>query len=183
MKSTEFKIPKFDMNSLQFVPESLIKLREELAHHKDIVFEAAKAVSFEEAIGTIAAKLNIVLDGDYDPDDLFSMLARALRNRNADRALTPNAMPELQAVQLIETEDGIHLLPEKDDDIRKEAMRHNNPRYNKQTEKNDLPPYTVCDKCVNWGECCEHRTCELGSPAMQLGWAISDRKKGVDIDK
>ena len=174
----------WNLNNMQIVPESFQHLQSELnaAQHLDIKAEAAKAASFEEAIGTIAAKLNVVLDGDYDPDDLFTMLVRAMRNRNSDRTAPPSNVDGLMHVTLTETSGSIHMLPLQDEDIIAESARHNKQRYNRETGTNELPPYTVCNVCENWGECCEHRTCEKGAPALQLGWALLDAKQNIVLD-
>ena len=61
--------------------EILVALRTELAYHDDIVAYASQGINFEDCIARIATKLDIAVDGLYDPTDLMEMLTIALRNR------------------------------------------------------------------------------------------------------
>jgi hypothetical protein len=90
--------------SLKRVPDSLVELQKELLlpPHRDIYLAASQGTTFEECIGTIAAKLDIVLDGEYEPDALFSLLVTALRSRKAAGNNPSSMHPELVAVELIE---------------------------------------------------------------------------------
>jgi hypothetical protein len=74
-------------------PRSLILLREELPKHPDIYAAASKEPDFARCIGTIAAMLDIVLDGQYAGDDLCDLLYRALRNRGKHGTCAPSARP------------------------------------------------------------------------------------------
>ena len=91
------------------VPESLYVMRRMLLEpqHADIKAEAMKAATFEESIGIIAAMLDIALDGDYEPDPLFTMLCEALRNRGSFKS-----QPHLRAAGLVNAE-----LVERDGDV------------------------------------------------------------------
>lgn len=70
--------------SFKRLPESLIALRTELAkpQHRDIYDEAEKEATFEAALGTIAARLDIAVDGFIDVDDFSAVLCNALRRRH-----------------------------------------------------------------------------------------------------
>lgn len=82
-------------------PESLVVLRLELQlpHHRDIFLAAQKQPTFEAAIGCIAAMLDIALDGEYEPDDLFTMLVHALRNRDNLAALRAAGLVSAELVE------------------------------------------------------------------------------------
>ena len=92
----------------KITPPSLDIFRRELLlpQHRDIFLASQAAATFEEAIGTVAAMLDIALDGTYDPADLFVLLTTALRNRNRSLAATDLA-PGLQEVELVERADSI----------------------------------------------------------------------------
>lgn len=102
---------------LKETPPSLAELRRllQLPEHADITSEASGAATFEEAIGTIAARLDIALDGDYEPEPLFAMLCEALRNRGQFKS-----QPHLRAQGLVNAEiierDGTMTLERKEDD-------------------------------------------------------------------
>lgn len=93
--------------SIKRLPESLIALQRELAlpEHRDIYEAASQEATFELAIGQIAAKLSILLDGDYDHDKLFTLLTRALRARSSNREIH-TLDPSLVPVEINETKDG-----------------------------------------------------------------------------
>lgn len=93
-------------------PVPLVRLREELALpcHADIAAKAMKGADFAECIGIIAAELGIALDGEYDPQDLFIMLLKALRNRkNVDKEEPHKLVEGLVPVKMEETEDALRL--------------------------------------------------------------------------
>lgn len=146
------------------LPEELIELRKELLNHPDILAASQAAKTFEDALGIVAMKLNIALDGLYDVQDLCSMLLGALRNRNVDRALVPN-IPGLQTVELVETDTEISMLPVKDVDWQKEFAH-------KKDGAGSLPPYTVCGSCKTEFDCCSERVCGQGIEVQQLGWPV-----------
>lgn len=66
---------------IKMLPDSLIALREELAHHQDISDYASQGRDFGDCLGRIGTKLDIALDGDYDVDSLSEILLSALRGR------------------------------------------------------------------------------------------------------
>jgi hypothetical protein len=95
--------------SLHRPPDSLVALRTELLNHPDISAYAQEGANFEDCIGRIAVKLDIVLDGDYDGDTLCTMLAEALRNRGSN-SMTPHLRASgLVNAEIVETEKGISL--------------------------------------------------------------------------
>lgn len=69
--------------SLKQPPPSMIALRNELAlpSNKDIYDEAIKGKNIEESLGTVAARLDILLDGTYDMEALCNVLMTALKSR------------------------------------------------------------------------------------------------------
>lgn len=144
------------------VRESIASFRQELLKHVDLYIAAFNQNSFADCLGAVAAKLNIALDGDYDPVDLMDMLVRAMKARPENRVEAPQ-LAELQQVQLVETEGEISLLPEKDVDWQKEFAH-------KKDNAGELPPYTVCMKCKTEFDCCVERSCQQGCEVEQLGW-------------
>lgn len=61
--------------------ERILALQNELRNHPDILAKAQACGSLSEVLGSIAADLNILLDGTYDIPDLCGMLALKLRER------------------------------------------------------------------------------------------------------
>lgn len=95
----------------KITPDVFDQLRAELLQpeHYDIFKEAASAGTFEEAIGIIAAKLDIALDGEYEPVDLFHLLFNALRRR-ASFGNDPSGMhPNLVAAEIVERDNDVSL--------------------------------------------------------------------------
>lgn len=93
-------------------PPSIVELRNLLQEpqHADILADAQKATSFSEAIGTIAARLDIALDGSYDVDGLCRVLCTCLRGRFTNNSTPHLRSPELVNVELHETEDEVKLV-------------------------------------------------------------------------
>lgn len=91
-------------------PASLVALRKELLHHKDILDEAQKGATFEECIGIIAAKLDIVLDGSYNGDDLCSMLVDVLRKRHMYKGSPHLRHSRLVDAELLEKEGSVEIV-------------------------------------------------------------------------
>lgn len=130
-----------------------------LPHHKKLSDEVKLGSNFEECIGTLAARLDIALDGDYEASALFDVLLQAMRRR------VPGAIqnhhlhdPRLVNAKLTEKKETLTLeeLGAKEGINLKEAA-------------NGEGPYTICRACVTSFDCCANRTCELSSPAQQLG--------------
>lgn len=92
-------------------PESVIRLRTLLAlpEHRDIAMEAVKGKDFSEVVGTIAAMLDIALDGDYDGDDLCKLLCRALERRKELKNEMHRLDPSLISAEIAESSGGISL--------------------------------------------------------------------------
>lgn len=90
-------------------PADLVGLRTELVYHKEISEYANQGSTFEECLARIGGRLDIVLDGDYDPSKLCGMLTKALRQRRffPDRTIQ---LKELIAVEIVETEGAISLV-------------------------------------------------------------------------
>lgn len=91
-------------------PPSIIALREELPKHPDIYNEAVKGNTFEECIGIIAARLDMVLDGLYDPEPLCAMLVDVLRKRHMYGSNPSLRHPDLIDVELVEKEGTVEIV-------------------------------------------------------------------------
>lgn len=91
-------------------PPSIIALREELPKHPDIYNEAIKGNTFEECIGIIAARLDVVLDGLYDPEPLCAMLVDVLRKRHMYGSNPSLRHPDLVDVELVERENSVEVV-------------------------------------------------------------------------
>jgi hypothetical protein len=142
-------------------PAFLVRFRTELRNHPDLLAAAHAGKDFSEAIGNVAAKLSIALDGEYLPESLLDMLTEAMQKRNRDQPWIPPAgVSGLELVEMVETEDAIHLLPTDDGTRLAESSV-------KVSGDEKLPPYTICRECTTSFECCSERSCGLGTPARQ----------------
>lgn len=153
---------------IKHVPDALISLRKELLNHPDILSEVAKPEfnTFELCIGRIAQMLNIGLDGDYEPIDLFTLLTTALQNRNS---LAPNTQaPGLKEVELHETATEIKLV-DMVEELGLNAREHSNTGR-----------YTVCNSCITSFDCISGRSCKLGKPAVQLEQSVEILKRSMN---
>lgn len=90
-------------------PDSLVALREELLHHPDICEYAKDATSFEDVLGKIALKLDIILDGLYDVADICAMLTTALKGRYSNTSTPHLRAFGLQDVELVEREGSVSI--------------------------------------------------------------------------
>lgn len=63
----------------EMVPKSVEALREELKKHPDIYDYAILGTTFEDCLGRIAVKVNLILDGYYDVDDLCDKLIQLMK--------------------------------------------------------------------------------------------------------
>lgn len=90
-------------------PPSLIALRDELAkpENKDISDYAIQGNTFEECVGRIAEKLDILLDGLYDGADLCDLLVSAMRSRGTHLAQPHKRDSRLVNAELVETENEV----------------------------------------------------------------------------
>lgn len=104
--------------------EAIIALRNELLKHKEIYAYASLGNSFEDCLARIAEKLDVVLDGSYDADELCAMLVTALRNKHAHPNQPHLRVSGLQSVEIIERKGTISL--EKGEDINTIAPIQNN---------------------------------------------------------
>ena len=91
-------------------PPSIIALREELPKHPDIYNEAIQGNTFEECIGIIAARLDVVLDGIYDPEPLCTMLVDVLRKRHMYGSNPSLRHSDLVDVELVERENSVEVV-------------------------------------------------------------------------
>jgi hypothetical protein len=91
-------------------PASLVALRDELQRHMDIVEYAQQGQTFEECLGRIALKLDIVMDGLYDADSVCAMLVDALRHRRFYGNTPHLRAPGLVDVEIVETDALISLI-------------------------------------------------------------------------
>lgn len=94
-------------------PQALLELRNrlQLPQHKDIAdFANAQSGDFSEALGAIAAALDIVLDGFYDPIDICALLVKALDNRSEFKHRAHELDPRLKNVELIEHEKDVEIV-------------------------------------------------------------------------
>lgn len=152
------------------VPDSLLALRQELLlpHHRDIFLAAQKERSFEEALGMIAAKLDILLDGDYNVPDLCELLVKALRTR-ALHGNNPAAIdPRLIAVEIVEKKDvvsvefaGAHIDPNLVTPV---------PTFDGFSHWMREQGCTICESrsaCGKAGKC-------LGKEAFEVGLEMAD---------
>lgn len=99
-------------------PASLLALRTELALPANIdIYQASfKGASFEDCIGIIAAKLDIALDGDYEPDKLCEVLVEAMRARGRFASQPHLRAAGLVAVELEEKEGEVEIKEIKESD-------------------------------------------------------------------
>jgi hypothetical protein len=66
---------------LEYFPEELLALQEELKQHPEILGKLEGCASEAEAFGRIGAELGIVLDGIYNPLELAGKLTTELQAR------------------------------------------------------------------------------------------------------
>lgn len=96
----------------KIAPQSVQELAKRLQQpqHRDIHNEAIKQQTFADCLGTIAAMLDIALDGIYDVPDLAELLCQAMDKRgtlgNSPHLLNRN----LVNVELIEREKSMELV-------------------------------------------------------------------------
>lgn len=99
--------------TIKEIPQSLIKLREmlQLPAFFNISSKAQKEPTFEMSLGSIAADLNILLEGDYNVEDLCSMLCEALTNSTkAGTVDSPQLLSsKLIAAKIEETENALNI--------------------------------------------------------------------------
>lgn len=103
---------------LKELPPSLLVLRAELylPCNIDIFQAAAKQPNFEACIGEIALKLDIALDGEYEPDALFTMLTEAMRNRFKHSAQPWKRAEGLIPAEMEEREGEVEIVERKEED-------------------------------------------------------------------
>lgn len=123
-------------------PPSLVELRRLLAlpQNSDLAEEGMKAATFEEAIGSIAAKLNILLDGDYEPEPLFAMLCEAIRNRDKPgMQMRPHLLAKgLVNAEVAETTTDF-IIEEKKEDVNVGIDIEHGSEVHRVTERDSAP--------------------------------------------
>lgn len=135
----------------KITPTSFNVMRAELMKHPDLCEEANRdGQTFEDCIGIIAARLNIALDGLYDPEQLFSMLADALRNRGRFETNPENSAKGLVRAELHEKDKDVTLVEVDKDEVPIIA-----PALKKGV-------FIICDACKTSYDCASNKTC--GSP-------------------
>lgn len=153
---------------IKHVPDALIALRKELLNHHDIMSEVGKPEfgTIELVLGRIAQLLNIGLDGEYEPIDLFTMLTTALQNRNS---LAPHTQaPGLKEVELHETATEIKLV-DMVEELGLDSKEHIGTGR-----------YTVCNSCITSFDCISTRSCKLDKPAVQLEQSVEILKRSMN---
>lgn len=153
---------------VKVTPETWNEFVRELnsGRHSDIVKEAQKCLSFSEVIGTVAAKLDIVLDGSYDMLPTCAMLLSALQRKVSGNTQPHNLDPSLVPVNLIEREGSLTL----EEKLEEEKINH------VKVDPGE-GPYTVCNGCTTTFDCCVARDCKLGREVKQLGNTIGIVRK------
>jgi hypothetical protein len=96
----------------QMLPESLVLLQKELTlpQHSKLAAIASKEQTFSAVLGSIAASLDIALDGDYEVEELCSVLLSAMRSGVGGAALT-RLDARFQEVEMMETGASVQLVP------------------------------------------------------------------------
>lgn len=130
----------------------LVAFRTELAkpEHADIAVYAQEGKTFEEVLANVAEKLDILLDGFYDPDDLCGLLAEALRNRSMTGS---HSQPHIRDNRLINVE-----LVERDKEVELNIVEGKGPgtivpEKNLGTQEvHTLDTQELSCKC-KWPEC------------------------------
>lgn len=74
----------------EMLPPDILALQKELKNWPMISAEAQQCNSFTEQLGTIAARLGILLDGVYDPLDLCRMLTKKLYEMRTTTIYVPD---------------------------------------------------------------------------------------------
>ena len=158
--------------SLHQPPEALLRLRELLQHSSNAAISAyaSKGKDFEECLARIGVALDVVLDGQYHPIPLFEMFIEQLENR-----IKYPTQPHLRSksdtllnVELVEREGEVTLEPILDKEQTITSAREMNKAFENLKLKDDLTgesvlaPFTVCNDCTTWFECCENRICGFG---------------------
>lgn len=150
-------------------PDIWIAFRQELnsGRHQDIVDACSDLKTFEESMGEIAARLDIALDGAYDPVELASVLYAAMKRRNSGAIQNHKIDSRLVPVELVERENTMTLESLADLDHAADDLQ-----LKLKEAPADEGRYTICNSCDSSFDCISNRTCRLGRPAVQLGNTI-----------
>lgn len=143
------------------VAESIQLLAREIAlpQNKKLYDEANKGTTFEECLGTIAARLDIAVDGSYDAATLADVCLQALRRRKPGAVQNHHIHdPRLVNAELVETKEFLTL----------EEVGDQHEIKLKEADASE-GPYTICRTCITSFDCIQERTCKNGTPAQQLG--------------
>lgn len=141
-------------------PDEVIAFRLVLnkPENKDLYDAGITGKDFSDCLGIIAAKLNIRLNGEYDGLALLKMLTNAIQNRGQIGLTTPYLL-------------AAGLKPMTKDMMEQDvlALFDFGETYGSiSPSQTGRGPYTICDSCVHSFECITARSCELGTPAVQL---------------
>ena len=90
--------------------DALVLLRNELQNHPDVVAYAYEGKNFEECLARIGVKLDIALDGEYDPEDLMYMLYTALKAKREGVSEPHKRARGLVDAELEEHEEEVRLV-------------------------------------------------------------------------
>lgn len=150
-------------------PPSLVQLRGLLARPEnlDIMrFAAEEGTDFETALGAIAAKLDIVLDGKYDVENLCELLCKGIllragyhnRMHTIDSRLQPAELQEREGAVSIELPERVWQ-PEKFEAglITPEGTR--NPDITKTYNHSQFMQENNCTMCDDRELCINERKC------------------------
>ena len=105
------------MPTLQFLPEEIIALQQELKNHPEIL-DKLKNLDLADSFGSIAADLGILLDGDYDVPDLCKLLLKKLQERSSIIFLNS---PGLVDIKVKEGPDTITIQRAKPEPLKSES--------------------------------------------------------------
>jgi hypothetical protein len=159
-------------------PVSLTMLRQELllSQHRDIFIASQRAPTFEDAIGIIAAMLDIALDGEYEPDDLFTMLVQALRSRDSKGTAAHEQASGLVSAELVEREDtvtlefgGMTLAPQQAKEVEagRQGVIADHSRFMQEAG---------CDICESRAACKSAARC-LGTESYDAGQELAEKEE------
>lgn len=96
-----------------YFPDAFLALQKEVQQHPQLMEQLKNCVDWEDQLGTIAAYLNILLDGVYEQVDLMDMLVMQLKKKGTiylDLHSAPaKDHPRLVSVLMRETKDKIEI--------------------------------------------------------------------------
>lgn len=123
----------------EMLPQEILDLQNELKNWPMISAEAAKCGSFTEQLGTIAARLQILLDGVYDPLDLCRMLTKKLYEMRTTTIIPFD--PEMKEVRIKVGENEVVL-----EDIPTPQLLIPSPKQ-EDSQNQEAPPHPLSSSC------------------------------------